>query len=237
MDSSDETTTSKLIEVLSRIDTTLEALDRRLQALENSRQPSPAALSGPALGGGLKRVQTIRQDPLVLKYEVGQDEAPRLKDLTIENGDLLTLLSRIASPCLNRSQAEATTERRTFSYPFTELLSYRDVLKLLLQESEQRPGSDLGKIFGPQPLTEKLTDDITKLLACLKESDIPDVERRDSNVSRRVVLFDDLPTLFSPGSLLIGKDRAGIEQGEEDLNVYFARTDQGPRGLKASESH
>lgn len=212
MGSSDETTTSKLIEVLSRIDTTLEALDRRLQALEHSRQPSLAGLSAPALGGDLKRVQTIRQDPLVWKYEVGQDEIPRLQDLTIENGDLLTLLSRIGSPCLNRYQAEATNERRTFSYPFTELLSYRDALKLLIQESEQRSVNDLGKIFGPQPMAEKLTDDITRLLACLAESHIPGVERRDSNFSRGVVLFDDLLTLFSPGTLLIGTDKAGVEQ-------------------------
>ena len=211
MGSSDETATSKLIEVLGRIDTTLEALDRRLQALEHSRQPLPVGVSASALVGGPKRTQTIRQDPLVLKYEVDQNEELRLQDLTIEDGDLLTLLSRVASPCLNRHEGQATAERKTISYPFTELLSYRDVLELIIQEAERGLGNELGSLFSRQPLAEELRHNVKRLLACLAESGRPDLERRDANLSRGVVLFDDLPTLFSPGTFLI-RDEAGVDQ-------------------------
>ncbi|KAK4040152.1 hypothetical protein C8A01DRAFT_15915 [Parachaetomium inaequale] len=202
------TATSKLIEVLGRIDTTLEGLDRRLQALERSWQP-PGGTDGPQPGAVSDHVKTFYRGPrLILRYEAHQEELGQLQEITIEKGDLLALLEQIVSPCLNRYQdRQPTLVRKTISYPFTEILSYRGVLDFVLDKSEQSD-NQLGTLFFDQPFTSQLSDDIRGLLDCFKESRVPCAERRDANATRGVVLFDDLPALFAPGALLLGTDEA-----------------------------
>jgi hypothetical protein len=198
-----DTPTSALVQVLGRIDTTLEGLDRRLQVLERSWKP-PGGSDGPRPGAVSDHVKTLRRGPrLTLKYEADQGELGRLQEITIEQGDLLALLEQIASPCLNRDQdREPTVEHKTISYPFTEILSYRGILDFVLNQSEQS-GNQLGALFFDQPFTSQLSDDIRGLLDCFKKSRVPCAQRRDANATRGIVKFDDLPALFAPGVLLL----------------------------------
>jgi hypothetical protein len=61
-------------------------------------------------------------------------------------------------------------------------------------------------------LTPLLKSETADLLACCDEQCKALVSGRDDNIARGVVLFDDLPTLFSPGMLLVGSGGEGLEQ-------------------------
>jgi hypothetical protein len=150
-----------------------------------------------------------------LTYEIAQGGRGQLREITIERGSLLNLLEQLTCPCINRHQdREDATERKTFSYPFTELLSYRGVLKLVADKSGT-PDDEL-RIFFDQPVASELSDDVRALLSVFKESSIPwitELERR--GVRQGVVSFDDLPALFAPGMPLLATDKSFADQVAE----------------------
>ncbi|KAH6632198.1 hypothetical protein F5144DRAFT_593009 [Chaetomium tenue] len=214
---SDETTASKLIEVLSRIDTTLGTLDRRLQILEKSWPPAQTGAIIPVAVPDANRALKTEHSGFVTKSKTDLDGSSHLQEIIVEDSDLLALLLCASSPCLNRQQTRQATSigHRTFTYPFTDLLSYRDVLKFLIHESEE-PDSELRSLYADHEashaLTPRLKIQTADLLACCDGQCRTLVRSRDANIARGVVLFDDLPTIFSPGMLLVGPGGEGLEQ-------------------------
>jgi hypothetical protein len=231
---SDETAASKLIEVLSRIDTTLGALDRRLQILERSWPLAQAGALVPGAAADENRVQTTEHGGFVAEYKPDLDGLSRLHQIIVTDNDLLTLLLRISSPCLDRHQTRqaANNGHRFYSYPFTELLSYRDIIKFLIHESKE-PDSKLRSLYSGHEandvLTPRFRTETAELLACFDKQCKALVESRDENIARGVVLFDDLPTLFSPGVLLVGPGGEGLGQVVEvsscDMTTGIAATE------------
>ncbi len=207
METRDETTAaSKLIDVLSRIDTTLETLDRRLQALEHSWQtaaPAPDA----------DRVELTDHVGFATKVKVGTNGSRQVHEITIGQPDFLSLLLEASSPCLNRHRDADIRhpEPKTFTRPFTELLCYRDILRFAIDQCAQ-PDNELRELFSQHLFTIEQKSAAGALLSHLEDQCKQLIERRDANLSRGVILFDDLPSLYSPGSLLIAPGESGAEQ-------------------------
>lgn len=234
MAASDETAASKLIEVLSRIDTTLGALDRRLQALERSWPPAQAGAIVPVTAADASPLRITDHGCFVAEYKPDTDGVSLLQQIVVVDNDLLALLRRTSSPCLDRHQDRQATNNgyEIFAYPFTELLSYRDILKFLIHESKA-PGSEFRSLYSDHEandvLTPRLRTDTAELLACCDKQCKALVGGRDDNIARGVVFFDDLPTLFSPGMLLVGPGGEGLEQVVEvsscDMTTGIAGTE------------
>lgn len=141
-------------------------------------------------------------------HELGPDgnKREKLLEIIVQKGELLSLLLRISSPCLNRHGPETTdVNRKVFKCPLIELHPYRDILRLLLEKPSLRD-KVVDALFPELSLTTELETGITELLGLCDSSE------RDRNTARGVALFDDLPTLFPPGTLLIGPGEAGTEQ-------------------------
>ncbi|KAK4104230.1 hypothetical protein N658DRAFT_466275 [Parathielavia hyrcaniae] len=212
---SEEATLSKLLEVLSRIDIRLEALDQRFQAFEHSRHHLEG--SDPAdnelLRGITRAVPGDLGQSLAAVYKLGADGKPtdKLLGFVVEDGDLLSLLLQISSPCLSRHVPEFTDpDRKVFKYPFTELRPYLDILEYLFG----KPGpvdKVIAALVPELSPTIKLEDGIANLLHLCRAS-WPQVLERDSNVARGIVSFTDLPNLYPPGMLLIGSGEADEQQ-------------------------
>jgi hypothetical protein len=209
MAASDEFASSRLIEVLGRIDTTLGTLDRRLQALEQSSQPpQPPALANP------DNLESTKHEDFVATRKLSPDGSRQLQEIRFNGmSDVLTLLSLVASPCLDRHQdwQHTNPSNRIFTYPFTKLLSYRDILRFVIGESVP-PRHHLRTLFSHETLTARVRTEAAELLDLFEEDFEPLTWRRDANADRGVILFDHLPSLFSPGMLLLGPGEEGLEQ-------------------------
>ncbi|SPQ20266.1 cea8a281-c326-4456-afdf-3a16c39a6fcc [Thermothielavioides terrestris] len=136
-----EAASSKLIVVLSRIETTLEALDSRLQALENSWPTLTNGANGVETSSDTNsaRIKWTTHTGFVTKHRVNPDGKKELQEIVVEKGELLALLARVSSPCLNRDRDWLLIDRergqKSFSFPFTELRAYRDVLRFISGET------------------------------------------------------------------------------------------------------
>jgi hypothetical protein len=211
-----EAASSKLIVVLSRIETTLEALDSRLQALENSWPTLTNGANGVETSSDTNsaRIKWTTHTGFVTKHRVNPDGKKELQEIVVEKGELLALLARVSSPCLNRDRDWLLIDRergqKSFSFPFTELRAYRDVLRFI--SGETGPVDDeLRAVFSAQPFSVQLQRGITDLLDCLNE--LSDLNwARDAKFVRNSVLFDDLPTILSPGMLLLGTSEQDAQQ-------------------------
>lgn len=205
MGSSDEKAASagRIIEVLLRIDARLEALDRRLQALEPLPGGSPGLLGLPAPIPSPSRKTKYRA--FIAKYEVRPDKGDCLRKIIILGRGLLVLLMELSNPCLKRNrqyQLDSSQLHKTVDYPFTELMTYWDTLNLL-HKVDGQGDNQLRSLLFHKPLNPQFKNDISELLACVVDSYGDHVGARKS-AFRGVVLFEDLPILFGAGSLLIG---------------------------------
>jgi hypothetical protein len=212
MDTRDETAAAKLIEVLSRIDITLETLDRRLQALEHASQTAPPGFSSTSAPDA-DRIEVAKYLGFSTKHKVGPYESNEVHEITVESREFLSVLSEVSSPCLNRHRDAQTehAEPKTFTRPFTELLCYRDALKFAIDQRAQ-PDNELRNLFSQQLLNCQQRSVTIAVLNGLEDQCKSLIERRDADLSRGVVLYDDLPTLYSPGSLLLAPGEAGHER-------------------------
>ncbi len=225
----DDTSTSKLIEVLGRIDTTLAALDRRLQAPEqHSLQPTPAAGAN-STASPSNRVKTRRQGPLTLTYEADDGQSGPLREFTIKYSNLLYLLEQIGSTCLNRRYHGCLNlpRHKTFGYPFTELLPYRGILNLLASKSGP-PDNELG-IFIDVPVTSELRDNIRALLDCFDQPFVSwALEFENWGVAKGVISFEELPAVFGPGTLHLATENHFAGQVVEVSSCEIVATSGGP---------
>jgi hypothetical protein len=212
MDARDDNAASKLIDVLKRIDTTLETLDRRLQSLENATQTAPPGI-GFTSAPNADRVELTNHVGFTIKHKVGPWGSNEVHEITVENREFLCLLSEASSPCLNRHRDAQTEqlESKSFPRPFTELLSYRDVLKFAINPCSQ-PDNELPNLLSHRLLTADQRGAAAELLRCLDDQCKTLFGRRDANLSRGVVLYDDLPSLYAPGSLLVAPGESGLDR-------------------------
>ncbi len=65
--------------------------------------------------------------------------------------------------------------------------------------------------FPCRPFTDSLIAGIRRLCSLLETSCREVVKRRDENPARGVVLFDDRPSLYAPGTTLHGLQSQGVE--------------------------
>jgi hypothetical protein len=223
MESADETTSSKLIQVLSRIDTTLATLDQRLQALEHSSNALPSWSSGAAAAqvGSSCGVQCTPKATEVVKHahtgfatkhQVDPDGSTQLEEIILENGELWSLLLQISSPCLNRHLIEehGYPEHKTFRFPLAQLLLYRNILRFI--ERTARLGSELRVLYSNETITSQLKQAIAEVLNCCDAHCAESADIWGANAARDLALFDELPGIFAPGTLLIESGDAGEGQ-------------------------
>ena len=195
MDLANDETSSKLLEVLNKLDARLETLDKRLQALEH---PDPAT----------DRTETVSHHGFRLKYKVEPGGSRKPLELTLEEGDPLEVVRQISSPCLGRHRLpNPTSGPRVFSYPFADLLPYWDCLRFAAEVFDSHgdgdgDGDGIGSLFLHRASTSQLADDIRTLLSCLENARSSTRKESDENHARGVVLFDDLPVLYAPGIML-----------------------------------
>ena len=179
---------SKLIEVLDKLDARLETLNQRLQSLEHQQADS---------NGGA----TIRHQGFSIKHKINPDGSTQLQQITLKKGRLLKAVQQLSSPCVGRHlPSKDAPKRKEFSYPFTDLLPYGDYLRLAVDAFESPEATRFGFVFPPHAFTDRLAVDIRRLLSCIDNSSATAVKRRDENLARGVVLFDDLPSLYAPGT-------------------------------------
>lgn len=196
MDLADAEASSKFLNVLNNLDARLETLNQRLQAIEH---PKP-------------RHKTVRHHGFSLEYTVDPNGLKQLEEIIVEDGDLLALLRNLSSPCLGRHQpSNSHPERKGFTCPFLRFLPYRDHLLLALKVFKNNDKRTTGSPFSLEQLTGQLAKNIEELLSCLETESTWIAKRRNANAAQGVVLFNDLPSLYAPGMLLIAP-RATDEQ-------------------------
>ncbi|KAK4236065.1 hypothetical protein C8A03DRAFT_36047 [Achaetomium macrosporum] len=209
----------------------LATLDQRLQALEHSWKVLPAGSSSTTAApiGNSNGLQLTPQIPEAVKHmhigfatkqEVNPDGSTQLQQIIVEKGELLSLLLQISSPCLNRHQIEKDTipGHKTSRLPFIELFSYRNILRFV--EWTGRLDNGLRALYFSQTFTTQLSQDIAELLNYLDAHCEESAHIWGVNAARGLVLFDDLPGIFSPGTLLIESGDAGQEQVIEVFSCH-----------------
>ncbi|KXX81511.1 Lon protease [Madurella mycetomatis] len=204
-----ETPSLKILEVLRQIKTQLDEFDQRLRNVEVTVKPSTVTSTG-STEAAVTKITTKEFRSFRTKIELRSSGEEYLQEIYIFGRDLLALLRGISGLCLDAGKDTGGDDQSlSFASPFADLMCHFEMLSLVCDEGfrEEREFQDL---FTGVTWTIDLTNDISQLFRCLETAGDcrAYVTKRRNYVSKGAVLFEHLPGLFGPGTLLINSEDA-----------------------------
>jgi len=199
----------KILEVLNKIDEKLERLDQRLQ-VSQPREQSLQDRHDDSEEGEQSEIEIEHRYSSFNIKRVGG----KLVEVEITDNDLLNVFERLSCPCPHIPEFEKKRLARKHVYPFYQLCSL-----CVSAERIMSPKDEYFKLRQDVFLSGRLDDCVQEKIAelveclCIWDSNVENLNLERSDIDQaELVRFDQLPSLFTPGTLLMGRGQLGREQ-------------------------
>jgi hypothetical protein len=242
----DTSNSAKILDVLCKINERLEHLDHRLQTVQElhhtqgqSSQQLVGDTSAQAQQGRIRHDNHFHESSCYRSFDTKETRTVggelEIVQIIITDKDLLSLLKRVSKPCPHTAhpkEGEDDEENRgvlSCDFPFPELIALCGTISCI-----QRRGSQDAEIWGEVlslgEISDKTLKDIDELtdVICKRKNSREYYKEFCKAIKTGIACFRHLPSLFTPGTLLVDSQEPGKRQFVEVTSCEALPTEVSP---------